>query len=343
MSIYADKKDGKLTGRWRVDLQGHGERHRARHDSIEAARADEDRVKALWASEGSVKGAVSSETSTTQKVSGTLPALTEAAQGVLWAGNASEDDCWGHLRLITTIIGPMKKLSTLTTTDLDGVVTALKKRGRKPATCNRYLSHLRKALDWGTKRGHMDKAVFYELEWPWQKEVPGRIRWITPEEQKQLEQFLPANVYTFVEMAIETGCRKGELETVEPRDIIPVTTSDGTRAYSVHLQADRTKTDKARTVLVKAEVAERFLDLLKTGTLPTNRGLRSWWMRAKSKMGLTNDPHFVFHTTRHTRATRLLENRVDIRVIQKVLGHSNIKTTERYTHVTPFVLEQTLI
>lgn len=60
-------------------------------------------------------------------------------------------------------------------------------------------------------------------------------------------------------------------------------------------------------------------------------GLQKSVKRAVRQAGLNK--HATCHTFRHSFATHLLENGVNIRIVQELMGHANVKTTEIYTHV----------
>src|SRR3546814_899171 len=74
----------------------------------------------------------------------------------------------------------------------------------------------------------------------------------------------------------------------------------------------------------------------------SRRNLRSWWDRTKKRMGLEDDQDFVFHTCRHTRATRMVDAGINIFVIKEWMGHMRIETTLRYAHVKQQNLEDAL-
>lgn len=327
MAIYADKKNGKPTGRWRVELQRGKERYRKRHESFQEAQDDEKRVQALWATGGDITAPVAPQVAPKGT---TIDQGIKEGQGLLWRGLPSEECNWAHVRFAASVLGGDTLLNDIDVTKVNQVVREFDKLGKADGTLNRYLSHLKTFLQWAV--GLKLRTVPVDIAWPWRKESRGRIRWLSFEEETTLLSLVPENVGKLIRVAIQTGCRRDELITVEPKQI------EGTL---LHLW--KTKTNSPRTVPMTEETAGLLKELVEKGTMPTRRTLRRQWDKAKDKMGLAEDEDFVFHACRHTCATRLLEAGVDVLIIKEWLGHKRIETTQRYTHVRPQNLQDALL
>lgn len=92
--------------------------------------------------------------------------------------------------------------------------------------------------------------------------------------------------------------------------------------------------DKAIEMLKEylPETQDYLFPSTKNSTHISTRQIHKIIKNVAKEAGITKDVHP--HTLRHSFATHLLENGVDIRKIQELLGHSNLQTTQIYTKVT---------
>lgn len=86
-----------------------------------------------------------------------------------------------------------------------------------------------------------------------------------------------------------------------------------------------------RSLMIKDEI-NNFVFLNNHGKIMTRQGVFKMIKKECLVKGIRKN--ISPHTLRHTFATHLLQNGADLRVIQEILGHSDISTTQIYTHVT---------
>lgn len=215
-------------------------------------------------------------------------------------------------------------------------------------TQNYHLIALRSFLRYGHKR-----------EWPVM--APDKIE-LARVKRKQVTFLSPTEVsrlFAQVDTETEPGLRD--------RAILELLFSSGLRVSElVNLNRDhinlkrkefmvRGKGQKDRPVFISSEAAawiERYLDIRKDNLAPlfirysgnrnvtrdgefmrlSPRSVQRMIQRCGKLAGITKK--VTPHTMRHSFATDLLINGADLRSVQSMLGHSNISTTQIYTHVT---------
>jgi len=215
-------------------------------------------------------------------------------------------------------------------------------------TQNYHLIALRSFLKYCAKRGY-DAMVADRVELARTRRP--QVTFLTPEEIDRLGSQPNTSILTglrdraIIELLFSSGLRVSELVGLD-RDHINL----GRREFMV-----RGKGQKDRRIFISPTAADwikQYLDKRQDNTKPlfirysgskkvdlsgnftrlTARSVQRMIGRYARLAGITK--HVSPHTLRHSFATDLLMNGADLRSVQAMLGHSNIATTQIYTHVT---------
>lgn len=143
-----------------------------------------------------------------------------------------------------------------------------------------------------------------------------------------------------ISLAYGAGLRVGEAVNLRIRDI-------NFDELTIHLKNAKGKKDRITIFPEKLKADLHELTALQHGNeyvfeserggKLTERTAQAIFEKALKKAKIQKDASF--HCLRHSFATHLLENGVDVRYVQELLGHQNIRTTQLYTKVTNLSLK----
>ncbi|MET1416832.1 tyrosine-type recombinase/integrase [Roseibium sp. HPY-6] len=148
-------------------------------------------------------------------------------------------------------------------------------------------------------------------------------------------------------LLVVTGLRIGELTSLRVIDVSAAASrirvrGKGDRERTVYVANENLLTDFRHFWEVRLDVAGSHAWLF-TNSRGRRLTSQSYRKRLKSlSKSLRIEPHLTPHRFRHSAATMLIEEGVDIRLVQRLLGHASIATTEVYTKVSDISLSSAI-
>lgn len=233
-------------------------------------------------------------------------------------------------------IEDIKSISRMT---INSYVRTLRERKLAPTSVIRKVASLRGFFKWATSSGILDKNPAATLEQP---KTPQRLPKVVS--VKEIDEMLHNNLtpleHVIMELLYSCGLRVSELVNLKINDID--LSSKYVRCFG--------KGSKERII----PIGEQAKFVIKE-FLPTRDFLIKKFGLTTKNLLIKDNGHFITrqdiysfihnqgklihknispHTLRHSFATHLLENGADLRVVQELLGHSDVSTTQLYTHIS---------
>jgi integrase len=248
-----------------------------------------------------------------------------------------------HGKNLVALIDPKTKLPEMTMAMVQKFVS---QRRAKVAngTVNRDLQFLGRAIKHMVKV-HRAIAPDLDLSSLETKEAEERVRELTPTEQAALFENLRSDLQPLVLFALMTGGRLSELCALQwpavdlDAGVIRFRQKGGTtRRFPINseLRAFLSSLPRAnslphsRYVLTYLNHKDQAKAVKPRHKITPSGGIMATIKSAMTDAGIED---FRFHDLRHTFATRLLRHTGNLKLVSRLLGHTQIETTMRYAHV----------
>jgi site-specific recombinase XerD len=204
----------------------------------------------------------------------------------------------------------------------------------RPASVNRELAFLKRTYNVAIADGLLETNPVRQVKLL--QENNARVRYLTDSEEVRLRHETGETAWAVVALALNTGLRRGELFALRWDDVdfttnvltIPRTKAGRTRHVPMNAAV--------RSILGVQESRGRSPYVLSraTGEAPLNS--QNFVDRAFTPaLKRARIDNFRWHDLCHTFASRLIMRGVDLRTVQELLGHADIRMTLRYSHLSP--------
>lgn len=215
---------------------------------------------------------------------------------------------------------------------------AQRSKSVKASSVNKDLTMLKsmynRASEWKVLYDHNPPKSIKKLP-----EHNERCRWLTEQEQERLLSHCKGMTRMIVLIALKTGLRWGEIVNLK---WVPSAKSNYVdfENDTIFVHESLAKGKKSRHVPLAGSVKQALMDFpqrSESGYIfvnpKTGKRIDNIKRSFRTAVQKANIDDFKFHDLRHVAASQLVRNGVDLYVVQKILGHSTPRMTQRYAHL----------
>ena len=264
----------------------------------------------------------------------------------------SENTVLGYkndLKELQKFLAPTLDIQTITKENLLLSIGQLSKEKKAAASVNRFIAAVRTMFSYALKFGYIKKNPALELK---TVKLPKRVpNFMTQPEVNQLceqpvnnELLWEKRDHALFTMMYSSGCRISDITNLKLDDFMDnyhsaIVTGKGNKQRKVFFAQEARNAlalylQDRKKVLESHNIAEptRQVFINQKGYPLSVGGVRFIISKYSGAEGTNH--HINPHAFRHTFATTMIGNGADVRLVQEMLGHSSISTTQRYTHIT---------